>query len=94
MAISAPGRTPRGGWSAKHDQQARNAGYACWDRVDSRHPEGRRPADLRGQSAQHAVAVPTPAIAGPGAMFKAWGEGTARAGSPGLRPRTTGAVHS
>ncbi len=30
MAISAPGRTPRGGWSAKHDQQARNAGYACW----------------------------------------------------------------
>ena len=30
MAIRAPSRTPRGGWSAKHDQQARDAGHACW----------------------------------------------------------------
>ena len=30
MAIRAPSRTPRGGWSDKHDQQARNAGHVCW----------------------------------------------------------------
>jgi len=28
--MRAPSRIPRGGWSPKHDQQARDAGYACW----------------------------------------------------------------